>query len=55
MTTLFVSALLARRVVAMTALLILTVAHPLLHPYEGGALDPLIAGLHDWALISSGD
>jgi hypothetical protein len=50
-----VAVLLARRAIGTTALLVLTVAHPLLHPFEGGALDPVIASLHVWAIASSAD
>lgn len=41
--------LLLRKPVALAVLGVLIVAHPILHPFEGGALDALMYVLLGWA------
>ena len=42
----------ARRGPATALLFVLTVCHPLLHPFEGGSLDAFMAWLTTYALMA---
>ena len=43
----------ARRGPAVVLLGVLMLAHPLLHPFEGGSLDVLMQTLAAWAMIGA--